>query len=149
MLLLQSTVINSLTRPRVRTLLSRSSNLNYLNFGEINQRTAANKFVKRIDNMLEANNWSNNIAFSNFAMALRGSAKTWLDSQVRLKGIKGDRRKWSIINPFFKAEFAVESDDKLILDRLAFLRKCQGLLWSTRQDDAYHRRCLHYIYQQS
>jgi hypothetical protein len=82
---------------------------------------AANKFVKRIDNMSEANNWADNIAFSNFAMALRGSANTWLDSQVTLKGIKGDRKKWSIIKPFFKAEFAVESDDKLILDGLAFL----------------------------
>jgi hypothetical protein len=81
----------------------------------------ANKFVKRIDNMSEANNWADNIAFSNFTMALRGSANTWLDSQVTLKGIKGDRKKWSIIKPFFKAEFAVESDDKLILDGLAFL----------------------------
>jgi len=81
----------------------------------------ANKFVKRIDNMSEANNWADNIAFSNFTMALRGSANTWLDSQVTLKGIKGDRKKWLIIKPFFKAEFAVESDDKLILDGLAFL----------------------------
>jgi hypothetical protein len=32
-----------------------------------------------------------------------------------------DKEKWSIIKPFFKAEFTVESGDKLILDGLAFL----------------------------
>jgi hypothetical protein len=59
--------------------------------------------------MVKANNWSDNIAFANFAMALWGSANTWLDSQVTWEKIKGDREKWSIIKTFFKAEFAVES----------------------------------------
>jgi hypothetical protein len=63
--------------------------------------------------MTSANSWSDKIAFDNFALALRGSANTWLDSQVTLKKILGDRECWTIIRPFFKEEFATESDDKL------------------------------------
>jgi hypothetical protein len=81
----------------------------------------ANEFVKRVDKMMSANNWSDEIAFDNFGLALRGSAKTWLDSQVTLKKITGDRECWTIIRPFFKEEFATESDDKLILDGLAHM----------------------------
>jgi hypothetical protein len=33
----------------------------------------------------------------------------------------GDRECWTIIQPFFKEEFATESDDKLILDGLAHM----------------------------
>jgi hypothetical protein len=36
-----------------------------------------------------------------------------------LEDIRGDREVWPIIKPFFKAEFAIETDDKLILDGLA------------------------------
>jgi hypothetical protein len=71
--------------------------------------------------MAAANAWSDHIAFRNFALALRGSANTWLESQVTLEDITGDRQAWTIIWPLFKAEFATESDDKLILDGLAHL----------------------------
>jgi hypothetical protein len=33
----------------------------------------------------------------------------------------GDREHWTIIQPFFKEEFATESDDKLILYGLAHM----------------------------
>ncbi len=81
----------------------------------------ANEFVKRVDKMMSSNNWSDKIAFDNFGLALRGSANTWLDSQVTLKKIVGDRECWTIIRPFFKEEFITESDDKLILDGLAHM----------------------------
>jgi len=71
--------------------------------------------------MTFANSWSDKIAYDNFALALRGSANMWLDSQVTLKKILGDRECWTIIRPLFKEEFATESDDKLILDGLAFM----------------------------
>ncbi len=71
--------------------------------------------------MVEVNNWACKVAFTNFAMMLRGLANTWLESQVILKNIKGDREKWSIIKPDFNAGFTIESDDRLILDGLAFL----------------------------
>ncbi len=38
-----------------------------------------------------------------------------------LKKISGNRECWTIIRPFFKEEFATESDDKLILDGLAHM----------------------------
>jgi hypothetical protein len=82
---------------------------------------SANEFVKRVDKMMSANNWSDKVAFDNFGLALKGEANTWLDSQVILKKIIGDRERWTIIRPFFKEEFATESDDKLILDGLAHM----------------------------
>ncbi len=82
---------------------------------------SAQEFVKLVDKMSSANNWSDKVAFDNFALALKGEANTWLDSQVTLKHIEGDRERWTIIRPFFKEEFATESDNKLILDGLAHM----------------------------
>jgi hypothetical protein len=82
---------------------------------------SANEFVKRVDKMMSANNWSDKVAFDNFGLALKGEANTWLDSQVILKKIVGDRERCTIVWPFFKEEFATESDDKLILDGLAHM----------------------------
>ena len=82
---------------------------------------SANEFVKRVDKLKSANNWSEKVAFDNVGLALKGEANIWLDSQVTLKHIEGDREQWSIIRPYFKEEFATESDDKLILDGLAHM----------------------------
>jgi hypothetical protein len=38
-----------------------------------------------------------------------------------LANIKRDQERWTIIWPLLKAEFTVESDDKLVLDGLAYL----------------------------
>jgi hypothetical protein len=80
-----------------------------------------NAFIQRVDNLTAANGWSDHIAFRNFALVLRGSVIVWLESQAMLDDITGDHRAWTIVRPLFKAEFAIESDDKLILDGLAHL----------------------------
>jgi len=80
-----------------------------------------NAFIQRVGNMAAVNAWTDHIAFRNFALVFRGSADTWLKSQETLEDITGDRRAWTIIRPFFKSEFAIDSDDKLILDGLAHL----------------------------
>jgi hypothetical protein len=82
---------------------------------------AAAEFAKRIDWNVQANGWTDEEAYSNFGMALRGSADIWLESMITLQKIEGARARWSIIKPFFKAEFAVQTDDKLILDGLAHM----------------------------
>jgi hypothetical protein len=82
---------------------------------------SANEFVKRVNKMKSANNWTEKVAFDNFSLALKGEANVWLDSQITLKKIEGDREQWSIIRPYFKEEFATELDDKLILDGLAHM----------------------------
>jgi hypothetical protein len=82
---------------------------------------AAAELAKRIDWIISANGWTDEEAYHNFGMALRGSANIWLESMVTLQKIRGDRERWSIIKPLFKAEFAVETDDKLILDGLAHM----------------------------
>jgi hypothetical protein len=76
--------------------------------------------------MMAANNWSDHIAFRNFALVLRGSADIWLKSQEILEDITGDHQLWTIVRPLFKAEFAIESDDKRILDGLAHLAMKQS-----------------------
>jgi hypothetical protein len=80
-----------------------------------------NAFIQRVDNMMSVNNRSDHIAFRNFALVLRGSTDILLKSQETLEDITCDRRAWTIIRPFFKAEFAIKSDDKRILDGLAHL----------------------------
>jgi hypothetical protein len=80
-----------------------------------------NAFIQRVDNMMAANGWSEHIAFQNFALVLWGSADTWLKSQEMLEDITGDCQAWTIVRPLFKAKFAIDSDDKLILDGLAHL----------------------------
>jgi hypothetical protein len=46
-------------------------------WGQMDQDSiSANEFVKRVDKMMSANNWSDKIVFDNFGSALRGSAKT-------------------------------------------------------------------------
>jgi hypothetical protein len=82
---------------------------------------AAAEFAKRIDWNVQANGWTDEEAYSNFGMALRGSADIWLESMITLQKIEGARARWSIIKPFFKAEFAIQNDDKLILDGLAHM----------------------------
>jgi hypothetical protein len=82
---------------------------------------APDEFIKRIENMAAANVLSDHIGFQNFALALRGSADTWLESQVTVEDITGDSRAWMIIRPLFMAKFATKSDNKLILDGLAHL----------------------------
>jgi len=80
-----------------------------------------NAFIQRVDNMMAAKVWTDHITFRNFALVLRGSADAWLKPQQMLEDIKGDRQTLSIVRPLFKAEFAINSDDKLILDGLAHL----------------------------
>jgi len=82
---------------------------------------AAAEFAKRIDWNVQANRWTDEEAYSNFGMALRGSADIWLESMITLQKIEGARARWSIIKPYFKAEFAIQTDDKLILDGLAHM----------------------------
>jgi hypothetical protein len=84
---------------------------------------SAHEFVKRVDRMASANNWTDKVAFDNVGIALKGEANVWLDSQITLKHIEGDRERWSIIRPYFKEEFATESDDKLLLDGLAHMQQ--------------------------
>ena len=63
----------------------------------------ANAFIQRVDNMMAANNWSDHIAFQNFALVLRGSADICLKSKEILEDITGDRCLWTIVRPLFKA----------------------------------------------
>ncbi len=43
---------------------------------------AAAEFAKRIDWNVQANGWTDEEAYSNFGMALRGSADIWLESMI-------------------------------------------------------------------
>jgi hypothetical protein len=72
---------------------------------------AAAEFAKRIDWNVSANGWTDEEAFSNFGMALRGSANIWLESMITLQEIEGDRARWSIIKPFFNHQTIFQSSN--------------------------------------
>jgi hypothetical protein len=116
-------IMRRLFKVLMEASLSKSNRPNYRSFCGQREKDSItpNAFIQRVDNMMAANNWSDHIAFRNFALVLRGSVDIWLKSQETLEDITGDRRAWTIIRPFFKAEFAIESDDKKILDGLAHL----------------------------
>ncbi len=62
---------------------------------------AAAEFAKRINWNVQANGQTDEEAYSNFGMALRGSADIWLESMITLQKIEGARAGWSFIKPFF------------------------------------------------
>jgi hypothetical protein len=91
-------------------------------YGELGKDTiTALEFMARIDECQVTNEWNDITTFSYFRLALRGQADKWLSSIVRHMQLTAAQKMWTRIRPVFKAEFAVFSDDKLIIDGLAKL----------------------------
>jgi Zn ribbon nucleic-acid-binding protein len=96
-------------------------------FGEKGKDTVtAQEFVTRIDECQVSNDWNDTMTFANFRLCLRGEADEWLSSTVRHLKLTAAQKTWTRIRPLFKEEFAMTSDDKLIVDGLANLAHRQG-----------------------
>jgi hypothetical protein len=52
-----------------------------------------------------------------------GQAREWLFSFVKMENYKPEDLTWTRFKLLFRREFAVQSDDKLIIDRLSNLAK--------------------------
>jgi hypothetical protein len=86
----------------------------------------ATQFMARIDECQIANDWTDTTTYANFSLCLRGEADEWLASKVRLLELTAPQKTWTRIRPLFKKEFAACSDDKLIIDGLAYLAHKPG-----------------------
>jgi hypothetical protein len=96
-------------------------------FGEKGKDTVtAQEFITRIDECQVSNDWNNTTTFANFRLCLRGEADEWLSSTLRHLKLTLAQKTWTRIRPLFKKEFAMTSDDKLIVDGLANLAHRPG-----------------------
>jgi hypothetical protein len=91
-------------------------------FGQKNKATIlALNFIRRIDDLTRTNNSSDMVTYSNVANTLRGFAHKWLFSTVDMLEYTADQLTWTNIKPRFQMQFAVQSDDKLIIEGISNL----------------------------
>ncbi len=96
-------------------------------FGEKTRDTiTAQEFISHIDECQISNNWNDTTTFANFQLCLRGEAEERLSSTVSHLKLTAAQKSWTRIRQLFKREFAITSDDKLIVDGLANLAHKQG-----------------------
>jgi len=94
--------------------------------------TAAH-MISRIQSLIATNGWTDEQAYSNFALALQGPAQEWFRSNIILDDTL--EKKWSYIEEDFRQTFATQEDDSALLDQLAN--------FSMKQSDdvlTYHNR---------
>lgn len=77
----------------------------------------AQHVIYRVDDLMGANGWSEKVAFKHFSLALRGSANEWLRTLMHLH--PNYTENWTWVKPLFRKEFALEQDDKALLDQFA------------------------------
>jgi len=77
----------------------------------------AQHVIYRVDDLMGANGWSEKVAFKHFSLSLRGSANEWLRTLMHLH--PNYTENWTWVKPLFRKEFALEQDDKALLDQFA------------------------------
>ena len=91
-------------------------------FGQKNKDTiTAIVFIRRIDDLAKTNNWSDTVTYTNVANALRGFAQDWLFATIEMLDWEGDQLTWTNLKPRFQAQFATQTDDRLIIEGLSNL----------------------------
>jgi hypothetical protein len=74
-----------------------------------------------IDDLTRTNNWSDKVAYNNFANALRCMAWKWLFSMVVMEEITNDQLQLLDFKDLFREKFAIQSNNKLIIEGLSNL----------------------------
>jgi len=87
-------------------------------YGQKNKDTiTAAHMISRVKSLIQANGWTPEQAYNNFALALQGAAQEWFRS---LELLADDHQKtWEFIEPKFRSVFATQEDDSALLDQLA------------------------------
>jgi len=75
-------------------------------------------FMRCIEDLAGTNIWSNNVTYNDFVNALKGVARKWLFSVVNMVDYCAYQLLWSNLKPHFHKEFAIKSNDKLIIEGL-------------------------------
>jgi hypothetical protein len=91
-------------------------------FGQKNKdRRSAVMFIQRIDDLARTNNWTDAVTYTIVANTLRGFARDWLFATVEMLDWEGDQLTWTNLKPRFQAQFATQTDDRLIIEGLSNL----------------------------
>ncbi len=78
-------------------------------------------FIRRLEDLAKTNRWSDAQTYYHFANSLRNSAQEWLSSVVDWDDDEHDQPLWSDFKEVFKQEYAVQTNERLILEGLANL----------------------------
>jgi len=81
----------------------------------------AKEFIRHIDALTSSDAWSELVAYNCIAYTLWGWAQEWLDLIMLVNKYKEADLTWMRYKTLFKAEFATQSDDKLIIEALSNL----------------------------
>jgi hypothetical protein len=78
-------------------------------------------FIRRLEDLAKMNRWSDAQTYNHFANSLRNPAREWLSSVVDWDDDEHDQLLWSDFKEVFKNEYAVQTNEVLILDGFANL----------------------------
>jgi Ty3 transposon capsid-like protein len=78
-------------------------------------------FIGQLEDLAKANQWTDAQTYYHFANSLRNPAREWLSSVVDWDDDKHDQPVWSDFKDIFKQEYAIQTNERLILEGLANL----------------------------
>jgi hypothetical protein len=91
-------------------------------FGAKSEDTiSAADFIRRLEDLAKTNGWTDAQTYHHFASSLRNPAQEWLSSIIDWNTDEDVRLVWSDFKDLFKQEYAVQTNDKLILEGLSNL----------------------------
>jgi hypothetical protein len=82
---------------------------------------SAADFIRRLEDLAKTNRWTDAQTYHHFANSLRNPARELLSSIVDWNTYKDVRLVWSDFKDLFKQKYAVQTNDKLILEGLSNL----------------------------
>jgi hypothetical protein len=82
---------------------------------------SAADFIRRLEDLAKTNRWMDAQTYHHFANSLRNPAREWLPSIVDWNTDENVRLVWLDFKDLFKQEYAVQTNDKLILEGLSNL----------------------------
>jgi hypothetical protein len=101
-------------------------------FGQKGKDTiSAIVFIRRIDHLARSNNWNDTTTYMNVANTLRGFASDWLFTTVKMYDWEGDQLFWTNLKPRFQHQFAMQSDDKVIINGLSKMAMNETRQWAS------------------
>ncbi len=82
---------------------------------------SAADFIRRLEDLDKTNRWTDAQTYHHFANSLRNPAREWLSSIVDWNTDEDVQLVWSDFKDLFKQEYAVQTNDKFILEGLSNL----------------------------
>jgi hypothetical protein len=91
-------------------------------FGSKSKDTiSAADLIRRLEDLAKTNRWSDAQTYYHFANSLRNPAREWLSSMADWDDDEHEQPLWSDFKEIFKNEYAVQTNERLILEGLANL----------------------------